>query len=120
MDVVSITIGRGAPGTDRLLDPERWDSFVAAAIDTLFVHDFEIVVCNPGTGAWKAPDGVTYQEQNFIVQGIRPDDEDYDTPYCLQEIRERLRDLAVTFDQDAIALAHGKSELVEAEEAPHE
>lgn len=109
---ITITIGRGAVGTDRLLTAERWAEF-KNEIDRVLKRSWEIVVSSDGTGSWTDDEGRTYSEQNHVWIAIDSERSEADKKFRREIWRTPLERLADEFDQDAIALGWGTSELVE-------
>lgn len=108
MQQITITIGRGQEGAERLLSAERWQEFKDDVLDLVEWAGYDIVVNSDGTGSWTDDDGVTYSEQNHVWVALVPE-----TMEIAQEAwRNLLASLARKYDQDAIAFGHGDSELI--------
>jgi hypothetical protein len=118
MRQITLTVGRGAVGTPRLLDPERWDDFRESVDALVRRHGYDIVVNSIGTGTWQQADGEVISEQNYHVVGIADAEHDQRWVWPSLErrdnaVRVEVKHLAYVFGQDAIALGFGTSELVE-------
>jgi hypothetical protein len=99
MVTATITIGRNVNGP---MDRERWDRFqllLLRSIDDLAVPGI-LYFDGVGEGTW---DGQVEQAYTVVV-GL-PEE-------CLPILRLRLKDLARHFDQDAIALTVGETQLL--------
>lgn len=110
MEQVTVTIGRRDNVNGLELSVAQWGRFRAEVVSQLEGRGFTVVVDNEGTGSWE---GVT--EPNFIAVGIR---ETAVTDAERTGLRTVCADLARRYDQDAIALSFGTSELIEASPEP--
>jgi hypothetical protein len=86
------------------MSAERWESFVENVQRAVFIEGGTVYATAYGRGEW---DGIV--EDNAVVTFADVED--------VVALRARLSALAVAFNQDAIALLAGTSELVGAEVA---
>lgn len=100
MKSLTITIGRNVGVLP--MDQSRWASFVDATRRVVELATDEVWAIAPYRGSW---DGV--HEDAMIFYGA------YGADSVTTSLREALANLATYYDQDAIAVAVGDSELVE-------
>jgi len=111
---VTVTIGRGV-GNDSQLSVSDWDDFKDAVDDALTVYlnpGAQVVFKGEGQGIWEGVEEVAY---TVVVAGW------VDRPYYITNgddttssalLLSWLGTLARRFDQDAIAVTFGRTELV--------
>lgn len=102
MHSITITIGRNI-GTAPM-PAEQWAQFVEdATADLLAAVPSDIVETHYGTGEW---DGITEESCKItVLRHAEP------TDAMLDELRRYMSENARLYDQDAIAITIGKSEL---------
>lgn len=101
MRAVTVTIGRNVG--DVPLPAERWNEFVSRTRAVVEQSTDDLWAVAPYRGSW---DGVS--EDAVLFYGSVGSDE------VTTSLREALRNLASYYDQEAVGLAIGDSELVEA------
>lgn len=102
MQIITVTIGRGAE--DKALKGSDWHAFRVSTMKALKAFDHQAVEAHKGWGVWQ---GET--EESFKATILR------DLPmsvWDLKRLKAELATLAEKFEQDAIALTVGESELI--------
>lgn len=119
MHQITVTIGRRDNVNGLELSNEEWAKF-KSQVSIVIPERFEIVVASEGNGSWTDSEGEQHPEANFVVVGVCEATVGFVSNAAaeLAKLRRDLADLALSFDQDAIALGIGTSELIEATDRP--